>query len=93
MTWNKARLLNDKKKLYIKRLISDSINRRKPGALRHLAFKANSRDEVDDAYRKLLKIGANIVSEPQIHPEYSETYYAVYFKDLENMKLCVILNN
>jgi predicted lactoylglutathione lyase len=72
--------------------INDSINRRKPGALHHLAFKANSRDEVDDAYRKLLKIGANIVSEPQIHPEYSETYYAVYFKDLENIKYEIVCN-
>lgn len=68
----------------------DSIHRRKPGTLHHLAFKAGSRDEVDNAYSKLLKIGANIVSEPQLRPEYSETYYAVYFKDLENIKYEIV---
>ena len=72
--------------------MNDSINRRKPGALHHLAFKADSQAEVDNAYLELLKIGAIIVSEPQIHPEYSENYYAVYFKDMENIKLCVTKN-
>ena len=69
---------------------NDTINRRKPGALNHLAFKAESREEVDEAYRELIKIGANIVSEPQIHPEYSENYYAVYFKDMENIKYEIV---
>ena len=69
---------------------NDSINRRKPGALHHLAFKAKSRAEVDNAYQELLKIGAIIVSEPQIHTEYSENYYAVYFKDPENIKYEIV---
>ncbi|MFB6341641.1 VOC family protein [Saccharicrinis sp. FJH62] len=72
---------------------NDSINRRKPGALHHLAFRAESRGEVDDAYVQLLKIGAEIVSEPQIHPEYSDTYYAVYFKDTENIKYEIVCNS
>ncbi len=69
---------------------NDSVNRRKPGALHHLAFKAESRQEVDRAYHELVKIGANIVSAPQIHPEYSENYYAVYFKDMENIKYEIV---
>jgi catechol 2,3-dioxygenase-like lactoylglutathione lyase family enzyme len=69
---------------------NDSVNRRKPGALHHLAFKADSRQEVDRAYEELLKIGADIVSEPKIHPEYSENYYAVYFKDMENIKYEIV---
>ena len=68
----------------------DMINRRKPGALHHLAFKAYSREEVDEAYKELIKIGANIVSKPQIHAEYSPNYYAVYFKDLENIKYEIV---
>ncbi len=71
---------------------NNDINRRKPGALHHLAFKANSRKEVDNAYQQLLKIGANIVSKPQIHPEYSENYYAVYFKDNQNIKYEILYN-
>lgn len=69
---------------------NDVVNRRKPGALHHLAFKANSRDEVDNAYLELKKIGAVIVLEPQLHPEYGENYYAVYFKDLENIKYEIV---
>jgi len=69
---------------------NDSVHRRKPGALHHLAFKAETRKEVDIAYQQLLKINAKIVSEPQIHPEYSDNYYAVYFKDTENIKYEIV---
>lgn len=69
---------------------NDSINRRKPGALHHLAFKADSKEEVDKAYIELQKIGATIVSEPKIHPEYSKNYYAVYFKDNEKIKYEIV---
>lgn len=69
---------------------NDNVHRRKPGALHHLAFKAESRAEVDDAYRQLVKAGAVIVSPPQIHPEYSNNYYAVYFKDKQNIKYEIV---
>lgn len=72
--------------------MNDSVNRRKPGALHHLAFKADSKAEVDHAYWELLKIHAIIVAEPQIHPEYGENYYAVYFKDMENIKYEIVCN-
>ncbi len=71
---------------------NDMINRRKPGALHHLAFKADSREEVDHAYIELQKIGATIVSKPQIHPEYGQNYYAIYFKDHENIKYEIVCN-
>ena len=44
---------------------ADTINRRKPGALHHLAFKAESRAEVDRLHSELKKIGATIVSPPR----------------------------
>jgi catechol 2,3-dioxygenase-like lactoylglutathione lyase family enzyme len=49
----------------------DTINRRKPGALHHLAFKAESRAEVDRLHRELNGIGAKIVSPPREYPEYT----------------------
>jgi len=70
----------------------ETINRRKPGALHHLAFKAESREDVDKAYRKLVEIGTNIVAEPRLYPEYSPTYYAVFFKDRENIKYEIVCN-
>ncbi len=63
-----------------------------PIRLHHLAFKAESRVDVDHAYQELLKIKANIVSEPRLYPEYSEKYYAVFFKDMENIKYEIVYN-
>lgn len=68
----------------------DEVHRRKPGALHHLAFRASSRQEVDSAFHALLKMGAKIVSEPRIYKEYSVNYYAVYFKDMENIKYEIV---
>lgn len=42
--------------------MGDTICRRKPGALHHLAFKAESQAEVDRLYSELKGIGAVIVS-------------------------------
>src|SRR5512138_2773604 len=41
-------------------LASDAVHRRRPGALHHLAFKAESREEVDRLHRDLIAIGATI---------------------------------
>ncbi len=46
----------------------ETINRRKPGALHHLAFKAESRAEVERLYGELKEIGATIVSAPREYP-------------------------
>jgi catechol 2,3-dioxygenase-like lactoylglutathione lyase family enzyme len=67
------------------------INRRKPGALHHLAFKAASRAEVDRLHSELKAIGATIVSAPREYPEYTPPgYYAVYFKDPEGIKYEIV---
>lgn len=70
---------------------NDTINRRKPGALHHLAFKAASRAEVDRLHDEIRKIGAIIVRPPQEYPEYTPPgYYAVYFKDVEGIKYEIV---
>jgi catechol 2,3-dioxygenase-like lactoylglutathione lyase family enzyme len=69
----------------------DTINRRKPGALHHLAFKAESRGEVDKLHRELKAIGATIVTPPREYPEYTPPgYYALFFKDLEGIKYEIV---
>ena len=70
--------------------MNDTINRRKPGALHHLAFKADSRAEVDKFYLELKEIGAIIVNKPKLYPEYDPNYYAVFFKDLEEIKYEIV---
>lgn len=59
----------------------DTVHRRKPGALHHLAFKAGSQQEVDEAYLKIKETGAHIVEPPRFYPQHGEAYYALFFKD------------
>lgn len=69
---------------------NDTIHRRKPGSLHHLAFKANSCEEVDELFLKIKEIGANIVEEPKFFPQHGEYYYALFFKDLEGIKYEIV---
>jgi catechol 2,3-dioxygenase-like lactoylglutathione lyase family enzyme len=69
----------------------ETINRRKPGALHHLAFRVHSRAEVDRLHVELKAIGAAITSPPREYPEYTPAgYYAVYFKDPEGIKYEIV---
>ena len=71
--------------------VGETINRRKPGALHHLAFKAASRAEVDKLHAELKDIGATIVSPPREYPEYNPpSTYALFFKDLEGIKYEIV---
>jgi catechol 2,3-dioxygenase-like lactoylglutathione lyase family enzyme len=70
---------------------ADAINRRRPGALHHVAFRVGSRTEVDSLHSDLKRIGATIVSPPREYPEYSPPgYYALFFKDLEGIKYEIV---
>ena len=69
----------------------ETINRRKPGALHHLAFRAPSRADVDRLHVQLQAIGATIVTPPREYPEYTPGgYYALYFKDPEGIKYEIV---
>ncbi len=69
---------------------NDEIHRRKPGAIHHIAFKANSKKEVDDAYPKIIEAGAEIVNPPKYYPQHGSNYYALFFKDLEGIKYEIV---
>ena len=74
-----------------KTFAGETVHRRKPGALHHLAFKAASRAEVDRLHVELVKIGAVIVTPPREYPEYTPPgYYALFFKDLEGIKYEIV---
>jgi catechol 2,3-dioxygenase-like lactoylglutathione lyase family enzyme len=68
----------------------ETIHRRKPGALHHLAFKAKSRDEVDKLYPKIKEAGATIVEQPKFYPQHGKSYYALFFKDTEGIKYEIV---
>lgn len=60
-----------------------------PG-LHHLAWRAASRDEVDALHRLLVENSIRVLDPPAHYPEYSATYYAVFFEDPDGIKLEVL---
>jgi catechol 2,3-dioxygenase-like lactoylglutathione lyase family enzyme len=62
-----------------------------PG-LHHLAFHAESREDVDRTYALLCEWGATILDPPAEYggPAYSPGYYAVFFADPDGLKLEVV---
>lgn len=61
-------------------------DRYSPG-LHHIAWNAESREDVDALYELLLKIGATILDAPVEYPRYGAGYYAVFFADPDGLKL------
>lgn len=63
------------------------VHRRRPGSLHHLAFKLETRAEVDRLYEELLRIGAEVDIPPREFPEFTPAgYYALFFKDPDGIK-------
>lgn len=74
-----------------KALETEAVHRRRPGALHHLAFRAESRGEVDQLYQEIKSIGAFIVASPREYPEYTPAgYYAFFFKDPDGIKYEIV---
>lgn len=59
--------------------------------LDHLAFQLKSESEVDKVYELFKKINAKITREPKKYPEYTDTYYAFYFRDPNGIPLEVYM--
>ena len=58
--------------------------------LHHLAFDADSHEDVDGLHELLLEMGATILDPPGVY--YEGGYYAVFFADPDGLKLeCVYL--
>ena len=66
---------------------AEDVHRRKPGSLHHLAFRADSENEIDELYIEIVKTGALIVDPPKFYPQHGKHYYALFFKDLDGIKL------
>jgi catechol 2,3-dioxygenase-like lactoylglutathione lyase family enzyme len=67
-------------------LKNETVHRRRPGALHHLAFRMDSNHEVDKLYPMIKAAGAEIVAPPQFYPHHGERYYALFFKDPDGIK-------
>lgn len=65
----------------------EAVHRRRPGSLHHLAFKANSKVEVDEAHQQIKQFCTDIVNPTQLYPQHGAHYYALFFKDPCGIKL------
>jgi glyoxylase I family protein len=63
-------------------------DRYSPG-LHHIAWRAESRTDVDAVHEILIKIGAIVLDVPTEYPQYNKGngYYAVFFADTDGLKL------
>lgn len=55
--------------------------------LHHLAFDAESREDVDALHALLIRIGAHVLDAPADYPQYGAGYYALFFADPDGLKL------
>jgi catechol 2,3-dioxygenase-like lactoylglutathione lyase family enzyme len=55
--------------------------------LHHLAWAAESREDVDRLHKRLVEIGVTILDPPADYPQYREGYYALFFADPDGLKL------
>jgi len=62
---------------------------RKRIGLNHLAFRVNSKEEVDKFHNDFLKKNKipTLYDTPKPFPEYDKGYYAVFFEDPDRIKL------
>ncbi len=61
-------------------------DRYSPG-LHHIAWNAESREDVDAMHALLQRIGAGVLDPPADYPQYGPGYYAVFFADPDGLKL------
>ncbi len=63
-------------------------SRRRTG-LNHIAFRVNSKEEVDKFHDEFVKSNklVTLYETPKAFPEYDEDYYAVFFEDPDGIKL------
>ena len=55
--------------------------------LAEVAFRADSREQVDNLARDVASFGGTILDPPREYPEYVPGYYAVFFADPDGIKL------
>ncbi|MBO9714422.1 VOC family protein [Sphingomonas sp.] len=65
-------------------------HRRYAPGLHHLAWRAESRADVDRLHALLVEHKVPVLDPPAHYPDYSGDYYAVFFEDPDGMKLEVV---
>lgn len=60
--------------------------------LDHIALLADSKENVDDLFRLVTRLNAVVTRVPKHYPEYTEHYYAFYFRDPSGIpfEICIM---
>ena len=82
-------VINQSVELFITNLRSDNFDKRRVG-LREIAFRADSRTQVDAVAKELEAHGGKLIDAPQEYPQYAPGYYSVFFTDPDGLKLEVV---
>ncbi|HAS6072363.1 DUF3265 domain-containing protein [Vibrio vulnificus] len=53
----------------------------------HIAFNAPNKEAVDQFYATALELGGECAGKPGLRPEYGETYYAAFVRDVDGNKI------
>ena len=56
----------------------------------HIAFRIETRAQVDEFYRSALSLGASDNGAPGLRPHYHENYYAAFVRDPDRHNLEVV---
>jgi catechol 2,3-dioxygenase-like lactoylglutathione lyase family enzyme len=64
----------------------DVFNRYRVG-LHHFAIQLNTKEAINNVYKKLLDLKVKILDEPKFYTQYDKIYYAVFFEDLNGFKM------
>jgi catechol 2,3-dioxygenase-like lactoylglutathione lyase family enzyme len=78
--------IQDGCEVYLKEVKPDEGAGARPGP-RHVCFRAQSREVVDNVARTVRSLGAAVLRGPQPMPQYSPTYYTVDFRDPDGFVL------
>lgn len=58
--------------------------------LNHIAFEVESREKVDEIHKLVKELGVKITRGPKKYPEYTDNYYAFFFRDPDGIPLEVV---
>jgi catechol 2,3-dioxygenase-like lactoylglutathione lyase family enzyme len=57
----------------------------------HIAFNAPTKESVDQFYATAIALGGTCEGKPGLRPEYGETYYAAFVRDLDGNKIEAVI--
>jgi catechol 2,3-dioxygenase-like lactoylglutathione lyase family enzyme len=65
---------------------------RKQVGLQHIAFRARTRTQVDEAHAQAIALGSEVLYAPKLFPQYHENYYACFWFDPHGFMLEIVCN-